>query len=629
MPALMYYKEAQKLGQKEFRAAMSKGEYPYLPVLDDFVPDDRINRGKDMGTTHIPMGFIVGTRTSGRTTAFARNFMPLMGENTEFAAKWDHLCQSQMEEGIREPIQVYEYMNRYYVQEGNKRVSVLRYVGAETVYAHVIRVLPEENDSWELVCYNALTEFMGCSGVNYIEFSRPWSYDRLQQLVGKKPGESWTEEERREFSSVHYHFRKAYEALGGKKLNTTVGDAMLAFMEVYGYGALRNNIEDKIKEMLSKIWEEIELQQEEVPVDLKFDPEKKTPNLLTQMLTLGEKKEKKVAFIHVDGEESAGMTQTHEFGRLYAQRVLGDAIQTKAYFNAMTSDPVQVIEQAVEEGNTIVFLTSSQLEQAGLRSAAAHPNVTFFLCTPLSHHRLLRSYYARMYEAKFVIGAIAGALAGSDKIGYVAFHAGTESATHRAAQLCRINAFALGAQMVNPRATVYLEWFGNEGPTDAIKRLTDQGIRLISSQDVPTKWGENRTFGLNLFTDGKGMNLASPVLHWGIYYEILLRMFLDKSLQTEYEESNKALSYFWGMSSGVVGVHCSERLPDSTKNLAELLQSNIKAGLSHPFKGKIYSQNSREMDGELTMEQIMWMNWLAENVEGEIPKLEEIQDKKE
>lgn len=112
MPILLTYKGALKLAQNEFRAATSKGEHPYPPVLNDFVPDDRINRGKDLGYTHIPLEFVVGTRTNGRTYAFARNFMPLMKESTEFATKWTALCQSHMKEGIRKPILAYEYLNR-------------------------------------------------------------------------------------------------------------------------------------------------------------------------------------------------------------------------------------------------------------------------------------------------------------------------------------------------------------------------------------------------------------------------------------------------------------------------------------------------------------------------------------
>ena len=48
MPTL-YYKDAQKLGQKEFRACTAKGLSPYLPVLDDRVPAERMLQGMDLG----------------------------------------------------------------------------------------------------------------------------------------------------------------------------------------------------------------------------------------------------------------------------------------------------------------------------------------------------------------------------------------------------------------------------------------------------------------------------------------------------------------------------------------------------------------------------------------------------
>ena len=77
----------------------------------------------------------MGTKTKGRTEAFAGNFMPLLGEKTEFGAKWARVYDYQIEEGIHDPILAYEFMNRYYVQEGNKRVSVLKYVNAYSVPA--------------------------------------------------------------------------------------------------------------------------------------------------------------------------------------------------------------------------------------------------------------------------------------------------------------------------------------------------------------------------------------------------------------------------------------------------------------------------------------------------------------
>ena len=80
-----------------------------------------------------------------------------------------------------------------------------------------------------------------------------------------------------------------------------------------------------------------------------------------------------------------------------------------------------------------------------------HPQVKILNCSLNASHKYIRTYYARMYEAKFLTGVLAGALADENKIGYVAQYPvyGTIS---------NINSFALGAKLVNPRAKIYLEW---------------------------------------------------------------------------------------------------------------------------------------------------------------------------
>ena len=66
-----------------------------------------------LGLVDIPAESIVGTKTSGRHTAFAANFMPLLDDDTEFAVKWSNLCDAHLEEGIHTPSIAYEYLNRF------------------------------------------------------------------------------------------------------------------------------------------------------------------------------------------------------------------------------------------------------------------------------------------------------------------------------------------------------------------------------------------------------------------------------------------------------------------------------------------------------------------------------------
>ena len=617
-----YYSDALKLAQKEFRRCTAAGQHPYPPVLDAFVPAERFSGGIDLGVVSVPMEFIVGTRTAARTNAFARNFMPLLPPGSEFADKWQNLCQAHLDVGIREPVKVYEYMNRYYVEEGNKRVSVLKFFGAEAVEAHVTRILPESGDP-ETALYFELIDFYRLSRTNYIEFSKLGSCARLQQLLGKSPGELWSDDDRSAFRAAYYYFRQAYEAKGGKRLASTVGDAMLAYMEVYGYQDLRQKTGPELKKSVAHLWEEITLQQEQPSIDVKLDPEEEKPEgLLARVLPKSEKPFK-VAFIHDKDPNLSGWTFGHELGRQHVQRVFGDKIETAAYFNALDADPLEVIRQAADDGCSVIFTTSPRLLPASLRAAVDDPRLTILNCSLNMSHRYIRTYYARMYEAKFIAGVIAGALAGGDDVGYICDYP-------IYGQVAGINAFALGVQSVNPRAKVRLEWSSVGGLDSAMDRLRGRGIRLISSQDLAHLRNNGHTpFGLAIVTENGSVNLARPVWQWGVYYETILRRIQDKTFQSEADHSAKALNYYWGMSAGVVEMRYSDKLPETTRKMAEFLDRSFRAGMCDPFRGPLYDQSGRQIAPKgqtLSPEQIIDMTWLNENVVGAIPAWDELDD---
>ena len=119
--------------------------------------------------------------------------------------------------------------------------------------------------------------------------------------------------------------------------------------------------------------------------------------------------------------------------------MFNEELETTAYYNAMEGDPLAVIEGAVGDGNTVIFTTSPQLLPASLRAAVEHPEVTILNCSLNKSHRYIRTYYARMYEAKFIAGIIAGTLASGDNVGYICDYP-------IFGQVAGINAFALGVQ---------------------------------------------------------------------------------------------------------------------------------------------------------------------------------------
>ena len=491
----------------------------------------------------------------------------------------------------------------------------------------MIRVLPEKDGSKEVELYYEMIEFSQNSKVNYLEFTEPGCFKQIQKLMGKAPNEGWTEEEASLFKTAFYNLKKAFHELNGESVNITASDAMLTYLKIFGYQDLISKSNEQLKKSLLKIWEEVCLLEERENIDLKEGPqiigEKRKQKFFKKLFGESGGEKQKVAFIYDKNPVTSGWVYGHELGRLYTQKIFDGVVTTRAYDDAMDKGAENVIMKAVEDGNKIIFTTSAKLLQAALSVAVEHPEITIFNCSLNKPHRSISTYYARMYEVKFLIGIIAGVMAGEDKVGYLGDYP-------IYGQIAGVNAFALGVQMVNPRAKVYLDWSCIDGAAAAEQRLLDQGVHIVSSQDLKkTAIDERTAFGLYEYKEGKKENLAMPLWNWGVYYEKLIRSIMDKSFQSEKESSRKAFNYYWGMSAGVVELICSKRVPESVKKLAGVLQDSICEGTFKPFQGKISTQEGKVLegaDGSFTLQQIIDIDWLAENIIGEIPHYETLSE---
>ncbi|MBQ3418326.1 MAG: BMP family ABC transporter substrate-binding protein [Ruminococcus sp.] len=618
----LYYKEALRLAQKEVRAKAAKKEDPYLPVLDDIVPPEKALTGIRLGVIQIPVWLIVGTKTRGRVNAFSAGFLPVIEEGTEFSDKWEALYRSHLSEGIREPVKVYEYLNRYYVEEGNKRVSVLKYCGAYSVPADVIRIMPERSDREEIRLYYEYLEFNRYSKINFIELSKLGGYRELLRSMGKPMDEYWSIEEQRRFSSAYYFFEKAYKENDGNKLKTTVGDAMLSYIQVYGYTDLQNASEAEIRIRLRKMWEEIALREKDGAIELKTAPAKeKKPSVLSKVLPITGFSKLKVAFVYDMLPEKSGWISDHESGRIHAQTVLGEKIETSVYLCQDENDLYGAVERAILDESDIVFTVSPRMLQASLRAAVEHPDTVVMNCSLNISHRYVRTYYPRMYEVKFILGALAGSLTQSGRLGYVCDYP-------IFGQIAGINAFALGAQMANPRAKVFLEWSSVKGAKEAALSLNRQHIHIISSQDTARFEEDDRhSFGLSHIGKDKTDLLAVPVWKWGVYYEKILRSMLDKTIKNEYVNTSRALNYYWGMSAGVVDIEYAPALGLASRRYADFFRDSLIRGAATPFLTPFYQQNGEIVGSrqhELSLDQIINMDYLADNVIGSIPAYDEL-----
>ncbi|MDE7312274.1 MAG: BMP family ABC transporter substrate-binding protein [Eubacterium sp.] len=624
--SLEAYQAANKRAEKAYRSAMNKGEYPYLSALDDFLPYERIAGEKYIGVVEIPLDLVAGTKTAGRQNSFAHNFMPLLSEETEFAYKWAGLYDSQLEEGIRDPIVAYEYMHRFYVMEGNKRVSVLKSLNAVKISAKVTRIIPKKTDDLENKIYYEFMDFYDDAKIYDIWFSNEGSYAKLSKSYGYQPGQVWSEESRTALRSEFLSFRKIYKAKGGDKVNITSGDAFLAYIELFPAWQLQSGSEEDIKGNLTKMWDEFLTLGQGKSMKIVLEPHQKEKttagrSILNRILS-DVPKQLKVAFIFEKSVVNSAWNYAHEMGRMHLEHVFGEKIQTSIYEHAeFTNNSEDIIEAAIEDGNQIIFTVPAQLANASVKAALKHPEIKILNCSTNSKYQAIRTYYCRMYESKFLLGVIAGALSETNDVGYMADYPIYST-------IANINAFSLGAQMVNPRAKVHLRW----GSVKKDRQMEwPANVHLIFDKDMINPKYPTRKYGLyRQLADGQIENIATSICHWGKVYELIIRSIMEKTWNEEAgKNKNQALNYWWGLSSGVLEIVYSQKLPDGTKNLVNLLTEMIRRREFSPFQftwtrqdGKITNEAGKRLEPE----EIFRMNYLASNVEGRIPELDELKD---
>ena len=623
------YVKALKSGQKIYKEYVGQGRYPYPQVLDEIINDTFVVGQVEMGVINIPSEQIVGTKTAGRRTAFAANFMPLLDVGTEFAEKWISLCTAHLgDEGIRDPIRCYEYMGRFYVQEGNKRASVLKSYNAPTIPGYVIRMIPKWSDDPAVRAYYDFMASYQLSGLYRVYFSRPGSFSKLQAALGFEADHAWTPDERQHFIAGFTFFRDAYRKQGGESLPITSADALLVWLRVYNFEQLWKMPAAELAKSVAAVWPDMKLMASAAPIDVSTETEEQkkeeepaSPNILGRFLKAMFPSHLNIAFINENDPETSDWTRAHDLGRQYLEAVMEDKITTQVFNGVAPGEAAEAaIDQAVDNGAQVVFATTPSLIGACRKAAAKYPSLKILNCSASMPYAGVRTYYSRIYEGKFITGAIAGAMSRDGHIGYVGSNPifGVPAG---------INAFALGARLTNPRARILLRWSSVE--EDVLGALAREGVDLISNRDIPTPDRIREPWGLCLTRpDGTLESLASPYWHWGNFYVKLVRSIFSGGWDAlSSRDGEKAVNYWWGMQSKAVGVLLSQDLPAGVAQLVGILQRGITDSSIEPFRRPIRSQDGQvRNDGDkwFSPAEILHMDWLCDCVDGTIPAFDEL-----
>ena len=610
-----HYGKARREGLRLYTAAIQANSDPYLPVLEDKVPNLAQLSRLSLGIMTIPLDRVVGSVSKGRSYAFTENFLPILDGGSEFAAKWDRLYESVEAEGVNQPVTALEYLGYYYIIEGNKRVSVMKAMDAEDIEADVTRVIPVRTDDPEIEAYYEYCDFTKETRLYSILFTRPGSYQKLVSLPGMRAGDQWTEDEILSLRKLYHYFHESYRSVMKGRPAIQCGDAFLAYLIAFGYQTVRDEDLVKTKERVRLMSREFESQ--DGRVRLVMDSSNTAP-ALPILNTLFRPAKIRAAFLFTRSIEDSAWNYWHNLGRLEAEQTLGEKLETATRIVPSRAECSGVIDSLIKDGYSVIFATSPVMLNSTIQPALEHPDVRFLCCSLLSSYTNIRTYYIRFYEPKFLLGLAAGILSDNGKIGYIA-----DFPIHGAPSA--VNAFALGARMVNPKAKIYLNW-SSASWFDADTPFVDPEIRVICNRDITAPNHTARDYGLYIRYGREIINMATLVPRWGLFYRTIIEMIQNGTFHPS-ENRQSVTNYWWGLGSRIIDVAFSARFDPYAARIIHHFRDELKEDSFSPFEGEIRDQQGNlrcGSDRRLTPAEILCMDYLIDNVIGSFPSEEDL-----
>ncbi len=625
------YKQARALGKRfvsEYSNTSFKG---YLPVLDNLTKDVEIVGELNLGTREIPTQHIVGTRTATRSSAFAGNFMPLLAENTEFGVKWRKLYNAHMEEGIREPVKVYEYINRYFVQEGNKRVSVLKYLGSVTVYASVTRMIPRRDESNEIISiYYEFLDFDRREVFDNLWFSHRGGFTRVVQLVQgyKEAHPEVTESVADLIRSDFKAFRQCYKQ-DFSNLPITTGDGYLEYLSIYGFDPKRSlsEIRDRVKsceaqfQLVSNSMHGMDTVN---TIDMKTSDSKSPFSFFSR-----KPRKLKVAFAF-EGEPGVSLwTSAHDVARRRLERALGDKITVITKYHVPGGEGAyESLRELIDQEPDILFATSPNMSAGALRLSLEHPEKAILNCDRPQPKKNMMTYFPKTYEAAYLCGILAGSQTRTGTIGYM-----TPARFHR--DLCyNVNAFAQGARMVNPSVRVinYLMARANAAETDHIRARYELARRGVDIAMCPHQLNTPlvrkafpgvyaQLYLLNQRTGHPRECIGAAAYDFSVFYNQLVGdSFTSKNSILDITRSgdDSSIHFGWGLNTGMLDVFGVDAfMGHNSIRLMGIFRDLIVEGRVHPFEGPMVDRDRKlrlEIGDTMSLLETYGHQWVVESV---------------
>lgn len=307
----------------------------------------------------------------------------------------------------------------------------------------------------------------------------------------------------------------------------------------------------------------------------------------------GKKSDFLVGAVYINSQnDTAGYTFAHHNGITKAMEQLGLPKENLKIVDNIEEDTEKVskaIDTLASQGCKIIFGISFGYIDAFAEAAEKpeYADIIFSHATGYkSNDKNFNNYFGRIYQARYLAGVAAGLKSlelGNNSLGYVAAW-GTEYA-----ETCSgINAFAMGAQAVNPNAVVHVNKISTWGDEAKEKAAAEALINTYNccviaqhcdSAQPQLAAADGKVFGCGYNSDMTAQaptaHLTAPIWNWDVYYKLAI----ETAMNDPANFMSKVGIYYGGLKEGFVDVSpLSENCTAETKAIVEKVKAMMVNG---------------------------------------------------
>lgn len=324
----------------------------------------------------------------------------------------------------------------------------------------------------------------------------------------------------------------------------------------------------------------------------------------------------KVGFIYVSPVGDAGYSYAHDQGRLAVEGMDG---VTTSFVESVSEGPdsERVMLNMARKGYNIIFATSFGYMDPMLKVAKKFPDVVFMHCSGFKTAKNMGNYFGRMYQARYLSGMVAGAMTKTNTLGYVAAFPIPEV-------IRGINAFTLGAQLINPDVSVRVvwtkTWYDPATEKEAARSLLDVGADVIAQhQDSPGPQEaaqEKGVYSVGYNSDMSAFapksHLCAPIWKWGGFYKEMVENVRRGTWESK--------AYWYGLEHDIIDLSpMSDSVPQDIQKQVLAMKQDIAAGRVTVFTGPVRDQAGtvRIAEGAVASDkELLGMTWFVRGVIG-------------